>query len=156
MVLVITGILSGVMGPKFFDTGFFNSRGFHDETLALLRYAQKAAIAQRRTVCVAFTPTSATLTIASAPPPSRNCNTDLTGLAGPNISNATTTYEVRTDKSGVNYTITPADFSFNALGQPINASGQLITQPPLLQIHVAGIPLTQLITIEAETGYVHE
>ncbi len=38
MVLVITSILSGVIGPKFFDTGFFNSRGFHDETLALLRF----------------------------------------------------------------------------------------------------------------------
>ena len=38
MVLVITGILNGVIGPKFLETGFFNSRGFHDETLALLRF----------------------------------------------------------------------------------------------------------------------
>ena len=54
MVLVLAGVLAVFAAPRLFSTGDFNARGFQDETLSLLRYAQKAAIAQRRTVCVTF------------------------------------------------------------------------------------------------------
>ncbi len=145
MVIVVVGILSAVAAPRFFDNSF-SARGFHDETLALLRYAQKAAIAQRRTVCVTFTSTGATLTIASAVPPSTNCDTNLTGLAGPNEPSGALTYTIKTDEFGVNYTTVPTDFNFNALGQPSVSQS----------LHVEGMTVTQNITIEAETGYVHE
>jgi prepilin-type N-terminal cleavage/methylation domain-containing protein len=52
VVMVIIGILAVAAIPRFFDRQTFDSRGFSDETLAALRYAQKAAIAQRRTVSV--------------------------------------------------------------------------------------------------------
>src|SRR5674476_652767 len=65
MVIVILGVLAVYAAPRMFNSGDFYARGFHDETLSILRYAQKSAIAQRRTVCVAFTTTSATLTIAA-------------------------------------------------------------------------------------------
>ncbi len=144
MVLVIVGILSAVVAPKIFDNTF-NMRGFHDETLALLRYAQKTAIAQRRTVCVSITQTSAALTIASAAPPSIICDTNLIAPNGTLL-----TYTV-TAKSEINYTAVPTDFNFNALGQPITTVGQ----PSLTQtLQVSGIAPT--ITIEAETGYIHE
>ncbi len=136
MVMVIVGILSTAIAPRFFDANDFNMRGFHDQTLALLRYAQKSAIAQRRTVCVAFTSTTATLTIASAAG-SSTCNTNLTG------PNGVSPYSV-TAKAGINYTAVPAGFNFDALGQPS------ITQTLSIS------DLTQTITIEAETGYVHE
>lgn len=136
MVLVITGILSAVAVPKFFDTSSFNQRGFHDETLALLRYAHKAAIAQRRTVCIAFTSIDATLKIASIAS-SSICDTDLTG------PNGVSPHAV-TAKSGVSYIANPTDFSFNPLGQPS-------TQQTL---QVSG--MTPSITIEAETGYAHD
>ncbi|HZW22007.1 type II secretion system protein, partial [Noviherbaspirillum sp.] len=55
VTLVILGILAIAIVPRFLDRSTFDSRGFHDETLAILRYAQKTAIAQRRNVCVAFT-----------------------------------------------------------------------------------------------------
>ncbi len=139
MVLVIAGILGAVAAPKFFDVGTFNMRGFHDETLALLRYAQKSAIAQRRTVCVAFTLSSAALKIASAAPPSSTCDTDIADPTGSNVAPYTVTA-----KSGINYTAKPTDFSFNALGQP--------NPPQTLQV----FGMTQSITIETETGYIHE
>lgn len=55
MVMVMLGVLAVFAAPRIFNSDDFYARGFHDETLALLRYAQKTAIAQRRTVCVTFT-----------------------------------------------------------------------------------------------------
>ena len=69
VIMVIIGILAVVAIPRFFDSQVFESRGFHDETMALLRYAQKTAVAQRRTVCVMVNSTGVTLSIVSAPPP---------------------------------------------------------------------------------------
>ena len=65
MVVVLGGALTVFLAPRFNWTDF-EVRGFHHETLALLRYAQEAAIAQRRTGCVAFGANPATLTIAAA------------------------------------------------------------------------------------------
>ena len=50
MVIVLVGVLSVFIAPKLFNSDDFNARGFHDQTLAFLRYAQKTAIAQRRPV----------------------------------------------------------------------------------------------------------
>lgn len=144
MVLVILGIISVAFSARFSDTTIFNKRGFHDQTLALLRFAQKAAIAQRRTVCVTFTANSATLNIASTPPPSIICDTDLIGLTGPN--QAETTYTIRADKPDVSYSSQPGDFYFNALGQASLSQ----------TIHINGMSAEQNITIVAETGYVYD
>jgi hypothetical protein len=107
-----------------------------------LRYAQKTAIAQHRFVCVAFAPTSITLTYdPTSPSPTHTvaaCTSDLTGPSGqtPYVINA---------PSGVilsNY----SPFNFNALGRPD------VTQP------APGISVSGYVTpivVEAETGYVH-
>jgi len=147
MVIVVLGILAVFASPSMFNSQDYYARGFHDETLALLRYGQKAAIAQRRTVCVAFESDSAKLRIASAEPPSSNCDTDLVG------PNGTLPYTV-TAKPDVNYAPVPTGFSFNALGQPINALGQLIDAPDQPSVQVDGY--SQAISVEANTGYVHE
>src|SRR5665647_2470350 len=44
MVMVMLGVLAVFAAPRIFNSGDFYARGFHDETLGLLRYAQKAAI----------------------------------------------------------------------------------------------------------------
>ena len=66
VILIVIGVLAVAALPRFADQTVFEARGFHDETLSLLRYAQKAAIAQRRTVCVALNPTGVTMTMVSA------------------------------------------------------------------------------------------
>ena len=55
MTIVIIGILSVIVAPRFMSSQPFETRGFYDEAQAVVRYAQKVAIAQRRTifVCVA-------------------------------------------------------------------------------------------------------
>ena len=122
MVIVMLGVLAIYAAPRIFNSGDFYARGFHDETLALLRYAQKTAIAQRRTVCVAFTTNSATLSIASDPAP----GTCVKSLTGPNKTcegGPTGPTGCVEAKSSVAYRDEPADFNFDGLGQPVNASG---------------------------------
>ena len=53
VVIVIVAILA-VFAASRFSSQSFNTRGFTDQTLAMLRYAQKTAVSQRRTVCVSI------------------------------------------------------------------------------------------------------
>lgn len=140
MVLLLIGILALLALPRL-NTKDFEARGFFDETLALLRYAQKTAIAQRRTVCVAFAGGSATLSIATAPA-SNNCDGNLTGPKGETPAQVTAPADVA-------YQTVPASaFWFGALGQP--------SQALTLQVTQGGVAAGPVITVEADTGYVHD
>jgi MSHA pilin protein MshC len=134
MVIVILSILSITVIPKFFDNSVFQARGFADQVLATLRYAQKTAIAQHRLVCVILTATSVTLTIA-------NSNSDTSCSLALNLPDRAN--NVLIAPSGI--TLNPATIiSFNALGQA-NTSAS---------ITISGVATA--ITVEAETGYVHQ
>lgn len=50
LTLVILGMLATVAGPRFFDLSVFNERGFHDEVLSAVRFAQKYAVTSGRDV----------------------------------------------------------------------------------------------------------
>ncbi len=139
MVIVLLGVLAIFIAPRL-NTKDFEARGFLDETLALLRYAQKTAIAQRRTVCIAFTTDTATLNIATAEALT-NCAAALVGPRGESPASITA-------RGGIAYLATPGGFYFNALGRP--SVGQN------LQVASGGTPIGLTITIEAETGYVHD
>jgi len=135
MTIVIVGILAVVTAPRFVSWKGFASRGFYDEAQAVVRYAQKTAIAWRRTivVCVSATDISAISNNDCAAPVA--LTHPLTGA--PLKSTA---------PAGV--TLSPVgNFSFNGLGSP---SAQVtitltstITDDPARQIVVA-----------SETGYV--
>lgn len=129
-VIVIVGIMGAMVAPRFFDKTTFESRGFYDQTISTLRYAQKVAIAQHRFVCVAITGTN-TVTLTHGL--SITCGSDLTNPAGG------ATYVV-TAPAGV--TVTNTIFYFDALGKP----------SALQNLTVSGYGA---ITVEAETGYVH-
>ena len=145
IVIVLLGVLAVVAAPRIFNTGDFNTMGFKDQTLSLLRYAQKVAIAQRRTVCVTFTISTAQLRIASAAE-TASCNTDLTGPQGESPAAVIA-------KSGVSYASVPAAVQFNGLGQPFNSvTGAALAVAST--ITVAGAATA--ITIEPGTGYVHD
>jgi len=139
--LIIVGVLAVVAMPRFFERQTFDARAFSDQTLSILRYAQKAAVAQRRTVCVAFSPANAvpaTITLTVASTFDGNCDTDLTGpnRAAPYMITA----PVGISFSALNPNVTSN--SFSPLGQA--GIGQTI--------QVSGAP--NIITIERETGYV--
>ena len=135
MVLVLAGVLAVFAAPKLFNTGDFYALGFHDETLALLRYAQKTAIAQRRPVCVTFGSATATLSMDSDRNSSTGpsgCESSLTAVHGGSIA----------ARGTVQYSTLPATVVFDGLGQP--SAGQTI--------QISG---ATNIVVEAATGYVH-
>jgi len=140
MVLVLLGVLAIVLVPRI-NTRDFDARGFHDDTLALLRYAQKTAIAQRRAVCVTFGPGSATVSIVAAAGSTACPGGSLAGPRGEVPATAAA-------RSGVAYVVQPGDFSFDGLGQPSAARS--------FEVAGNGIPLGRTITVEATTGYVHD
>ena len=146
MVMVLVGVLAVFVAPRI-NSSDFNARGFHDETLALLRYAQKTAIAQRRTVCVAFTTTAATLTIDAA---AGTTTCPGGAMAGPRGETAATVPSLPAVKmAGITYSTFPAaGFYFNGLGQPSAAQ--------TVQVANGGVAIPQTITVEAGTGYVHD
>ena len=142
VTLVIVGILAGIALPRFFSRGTFESRGFHDQALAALRFAQKAAVAKRRNVCADFTvPGAISFTVAAAAGAGQPCAAALPGPAGE------TAFSV-TAPSGVTLTAPPGGFAFDALGRPSPNAAVTLT------INAAG-EAARNITVEAETGYVH-
>ncbi|MBI2749227.1 MAG: type II secretion system protein [Burkholderiales bacterium] len=151
MVIVMLGILAVYAAPRMFNSNDVYARGFHDETLAYLRYAQKTAIGQRRTVCVNFASSSSLTLSIALNPATFDCATAGT-LTGPKGDVASTTLNAKAG-SGVAYNTTPAlvNFNYNGLGQPITSAGVAAATQT---IRVVGVDHS--ITIESATGYVHE
>lgn len=155
MVLVILGVLAVFALPRILSGSDTAARGLHDSTLSYLRYAQKTAIAQRRTVCVAFTNTSVSLRIANTA-----ASFDCAGLNGVVLNGADGKASVSVSGAafsaatvnGIGCLATPAAFSFDGLGQPVNGSGVALATAQCIQVGNA----VNAITVEAATGYVHE
>src|SRR5881392_1436352 len=57
IVIVLTGILGAVAASRLLTPKGFASRGFYDEAQAVVRFAQKTAIAWRRSIFVCVTAT---------------------------------------------------------------------------------------------------
>lgn len=144
VVLIIIGVLAVAALPRFFDRTDFDARGFFDASQSALRYAQKTAVAQRRMVCVAFSPsgaTPATVTLRVASTfGAAGCDTDLAGPTG------AAPYQVVAPE-GVAFSSTPAypaDFQFLPSG---SASADL-------NFGVAGYTGGTIVVVAA-TGYVY-
>lgn len=131
MVIVMLGVLAVFAAPRMLNTGDFNARGFHDETMSMLRYAQKTAIAQRRTVCVQLNGTGVSLSVFATNPSTETCPAAM-ALNPPN-----------TLRGGLGLVGTPSAFAYTPLGSPTVGVSITITN-------------ASPITVEADTGYVHD
>lgn len=140
IVIVLLGIVAAVAIPRWRGGSGFEERAVRDQIVAALRYAQKSAVAARRTVCVTFSssPSRVDFTISAAYP-AANCAGGA-ALAGPDG----TAHSV-VPNGGVTFSSSVASLTFDAAGRA--SSGASIT--------VTGLPLTLAITVESETGYVH-
>ena len=127
LVLVIAGILAAIAIPQF-NQPEVNASWYYEQVRAGLRYAQRQAVAQRRSVYVFVTAARMELCYsATSPCPLADAVSDL-GTGNPYQLDA---------PSGV--ALTPLAFSFNSLGQPS-----------------AGAPFAVgTATVEADSGYVH-
>lgn len=148
LVIIIMGVLAAVVAPRLLNTSEFSARGFHDETMAILRYAQKTAIAQRRAVCVTVTPTQLTLTQFKGNPAPATCAAATLAQA-PQIYGPPPTelpFSTQRAKGSTSLsTILPGPFQFTPLGST--------DQTSLITISVAN---STPIYVEATTGYVHD
>lgn len=132
VIIAIVAIIAVVAAPRFFEAGSFDSRGFYDKSVAVVRLAQKTAVAWRREVHVCVT---ATQVIAGT---AAGCATPLTyPVSGGPAS--------ETAPNGV--TLSPVSFTFDGLGRP--SAGVTIT----FSSTIAGDPARQIV-VAAETGYV--
>jgi MSHA pilin protein MshC len=133
-VLVIVALVAAAGRSLFFDIGVFRQRGFFEETLSAVRYAQKHAVATGCPVRVQTTTTGFTL-FRSANVAACAGGPYNTPIADPSGGAATFT---RTAPPGV--TLSAHDFTFAADG---SASANTT-------IDVGGAP----IRVIAVTGYV--
>ncbi len=139
VVMIIVGILAVVVLPRFVDRLGFDTRGFADQLRSALGLARKAAVAQRRNVCVAFTASSVSATQASAAGQASPCVQPLVDPAtGAALALAAPVGVTLAASSGI---------TFSALGEPLGALANVT-------ITVSGDG-SQLITVEQGTGHVH-
>lgn len=68
IVIVVLGIISAVVLPRFSSTADFQAVALRDEVVAALRHAQKSAVSRRRLVCADLGSSSVTLRIATTFP----------------------------------------------------------------------------------------
>lgn len=142
--LIIVAILAVAVVPRFMDVGSFDARGYHDQALAMLRYAQKAAIARRTSVFVNVDQASRTICLTYAADPA--CAGGV-GVFNP----ADNKWFSKTAPNGVTFSDSQS-FSFSGLGKPqpdAAVSGSVI----VLNINHNGV--SRPIRVERETGYVH-
>lgn len=140
VVIVLLGIIAAVVMPRWRGGSGFEERALRDQMIAALRYAQKSAVAARRTVCVDFTavPSKVDFSISSAYP-AANCSVG-SSLVGPDGANLSVSAS-----GSVTFTSSASSFTFDAAGRPSVA----------VSITVSGLPAALAINVESETGYVH-
>lgn len=143
VVMIIVGILSVVVLPRFASLGDFEARGHADQVQALLRFAQKEAIAERRTVFINF----------GATPPAFCRKTACSAAACLPADNIALPASYKAPATAV--TLTPASaLCFDALGQPLTTANALAATQTIAVKDEAGATIRNIV-IEARTGYVH-
>lgn len=166
VVLIILAILAVVAIPRMFNLRTFEVRSFYDESMSMLRYAQKIAIAQNRNVHVRLNGTSIALCF-TAFAIDGSCGSQVPAPTGTNSGrqatlNAcanSTTWFCEASPANVTYITAPitASFYFSPLGKPYNPADNVpdSTFNQQLSITITGEDVSRQFFVEQETGYVH-
>ena len=172
-VIVLVAVVGAMAAPRFFERQTFDARSYADQVQAMLRYAQKLAVAQGQPVYVRLDGNSVALCRAYAsdplrpqcspanqvPPPAGNNSASSATLAA--CANQTGWYcEGR--PNGVTQVANPvtAYFYFDPLGKPFAAADvsptTVSTFPARLQLTISGGGNVRSLFVESETGYVYQ
>jgi MSHA pilin protein MshC len=128
-VIVLLGVLSAVIAPKLTRSGV-DGRNFVDRSFNSIRFAQKLAIAQRRTTYVCIGASSLAVGFSTG------CAAPASDPGGGTISFTSTAVSM-----------TPLEFSFDAQGR-VAAQHDIV-------INVPDTSDSYTLRVEANTGYVH-
>lgn len=138
VVIILLGIVAAIAIPRWRGGSGFEERALHDQIVSALRYAQKSAIAARRTVCVTFASARIDFNISAA-------------YGAPNCSGG----NVLIGPDGTALSIVPTGSTSFFAAQPMlifDASGR---PGAATSVVLSGLPASLAITVESETGYVH-
>jgi MSHA pilin protein MshC len=175
VVMVVMGILSAVAAQRFFSTGVYEAREYADQVRSVIRYGQKLAIAQNRPIYVSATANR----FAVCSDPGCGAGTLVRPPSGSNSGGSVTRAQCTQGGSyvsnwmceGMPASIALASsrsteagsagsyFYFDAMGRPFNAASgtpaasSAFAQP--LTLTFSGNGNSYVVTVEAETGYVH-
>ena len=168
VVMVLIGILSVLAASRFFDRDAFDARAFSDQTLTMLRYAQKLAVAQNRPVYVrlsgsgialCFNSTSCMADVDLVPSPAGNTASTVTKAA----CNNDTRWYCEGVPANLNFAVPPSitGFYFDALGKPYALNNLFPSRTSSFTTLTLNIVNTRdgtgsNVVIEQETGYVHQ
>ena len=133
VVILIIGILSISIAPRFFGVTSYENRQVTDELLSALRYSQQMAMNRGGDIHLVLTANNFTVQLS-----------DGTDLRSPDGRIPYT----KTFPNNIN--ATAETIRYNGLGQPVNAANVPLTANTAININ--GSPV---ITIEANTGYAH-
>ncbi|MDH5371297.1 MAG: prepilin-type N-terminal cleavage/methylation domain-containing protein [Gammaproteobacteria bacterium] len=133
VVILIIGILSISIAPRFFGVTSYENRQVTDELLSALRYSQQMAMNRGGDIHLVLTANNFTVQLS-----------DGTDLRSPDGRIPYT----KTFPNNIN--ATAETIRYNGLGQPVSAANVPLTANTAININ--GSPV---ITIEANTGYAH-
>ena len=153
VVIVLIGIIGSIGVGRYFERSSFDAAAWTEQVRAMLRYGQKVAVAQNRSVFVSVTAERVSLCFAATatcaagnqvPAPAGGNS----GSAATRAACASSTWMCEGRPAGLTMSGLPAAIAFDALGRVNGGLGSR------LKVSVTGDGLTRDIGIEPETGYV--
>jgi MSHA pilin protein MshC len=167
VVILLVGILGAIGAGRFFNRTGFDAAAFGEQGAAMLRYAQKLAIAQNRRVFVQASTQGLSLCYSAASPcadadrVSAPSGSSSGGSATRAFCTSGGAYVAAWDCEGVpggaTMTLNPADaavFYFNGLGRPYLATDNGDSNFQGLALTISGDGAARTISVAQETGYV--
>lgn len=174
-VIVLIGVLSALAAPRFFERSSYDARTFTDQTLAMLRYGQKLAIAQNRPVYVRLDAGKSVALCFAAYPSNGSCSSGnqvvppTSANSGSGVTLAQCSNQIgwfcEGVPTGLSYTsslnlVSPnyGYFYFDAQGMPFaqaDLSPTATSTFTRMLIRITGDGSNHDIYVEPETGYVH-
>jgi len=141
-VIVLLGILSAFVAPRFANITAFSARTYFDEVISDIRYAQKLAVATGCDVQVSGSSTQIILRFRDNCTPGQGFNTD---VRDPAFGGSTF---VKNAPEGVTISTSDLPFYFDRLGRAHESGGAV--QGASLQIN------SRNIQVVGETGFAYE
>jgi MSHA pilin protein MshC len=167
VVMLLIGILGAIGSARFFNRTGFDVGAFGEQGAAMLRYAQKLAIAQHRKVYVQASPQGLSLCYTAASPcgaadrvpaPSGSSSGSSATRAFCSAGGAyVPAWDCEGVPGGAAMTLSPASaasFYFDSLGRPYLATDTGDSTFQGLTLTVGGDGVTRSISVAQETGYV--
>jgi len=166
IVISLIGILGAIGAARFFNRTGFDAAAFAEQGTAMLRYAQKLAIAQNRPVYVQASTQGIGLCYSAANPCAANDRVDApsgsnSGSTGTRAFCGGAAYAPAWDCEGVPAGVsmslssgTAASFYFNGLGRPYLAADTGDSTFTGLSLTIKGDKFNRTVSVAQETGHV--